>query len=452
MSSSSTAMATGREQADRNAAARPMKRVVVLGANGTMGFQSGALFAGAGASVVFLARSREKAEQGRAGAGKAVRSTAITRRIEVGSYADLAAVVPAADLVFEALAEDFALKNEIFEQVDRHRRADAIIATVTSGLSISELAAAHSESFQRNFLGLHFFNPPQVIVGTELVMGQHTDGALADFVEAYAESRLGRLMVRTADTAGFAGNRIGFKVLNEAAQLAEVYGPALIDKLIGPYTGRALAPLATIDLVGWDVHRAIVDNVCVKVQGDEALETLRLPSYMRALIDAGLLGSKSGGGFFRRGAGRERYVLDVGRGEHVPLDQVELPSLPFIDQIVALHHLGEYGRAMQLFCRASGAEAELARRVIAGYISYAFGRVGEVTPSIAGIDRIMAAGFNWAPPSALVDLMGIEAAVEMIRESGLVVPELLSDRLDRGDTSPLFSDPALSVGRYFVAR
>ena len=142
---------------------------------------------------------------------------------------------------------------------------------MTSGLSINALAEGRSESFRRNFLGLHFFNPPNVIVGTELDRrARDTDPELVDFVEAFArdDSSAARSCApRTRPR--FAGNRVGFKVLNEAAQLAEEHGPLLVDRIVGPYTGRALTPLATIDLVGWDIHRAIVDNI-YKNTHDEA--------------------------------------------------------------------------------------------------------------------------------------------------------------------------------------
>ena len=73
--------------------------------------------------------------------------------------------------------------------------------------------------------------------------------------------RLGRRLIVAKDRPAFAGNRVAFKVLNEVAQLVPGYGVVFLDYLIGPHTGRAMAPLATIDLVGWDVHEAIVDNV-----------------------------------------------------------------------------------------------------------------------------------------------------------------------------------------------
>ena len=83
-------------------------------------------------------------------------------------------------------------------------------------------------------------------------------------------------MIECADTPAFAGNRIGFKVLNEVAQLAADYGVAYMDQLVGSHTGRALPPLATIDLVGWDVHKAIVDNLW-EYTDDEAHDSFVLP-------------------------------------------------------------------------------------------------------------------------------------------------------------------------------
>ena len=323
-------------------ARRSIGHVVVLGANGTMGYGSGALFTTAVPKVTFLARTREKAEQGLAAAVKQVRSPTVADRVECGSYdEDFERVVANADLVFEAVTEKLELKEQFFERVERVRRPDSIVATVTSGLSINRLAQGRSESFRRHFMGLHFFNPPNVIVGTELIPGRDTDPALVDFVEAFAERRLGRVMIRTADTPGFAGNRVGFKVLNEVAQLAEEYGPALVDRLVGPYTGRALPPLATIDLVGWDIHQAIVDNIH-QLTDDEAHETLALPGYMRELIRKGTLGRKTGGGFFKRDDDKQTLVLDPASGRYRPLSEVKLPDLSFIDEVTALHRVGDY--------------------------------------------------------------------------------------------------------------
>ena len=431
--------------------ARPIRHVVVLGANGNMGFGSGALFTRSVPRVTFLARTKEKAEQGLQAAQRQVRSGTVANRVETGSYDDdLERALKSADLIFEAVTEQLDLKRLFFERIDRARRPDSIVATVTSGLSINLLAEGRSESFRRHFMGLHFFNPPNVIVGTELVAGDDTDPALLNFVEAYCERELGRVMVRTNDTPGFAGNRVGFKVLNECAILAEEHGPLLMEKLIGPYTGRALTPLKTVDLVGWDIHRAIVDNIHEGAP-DEAHATLKLPSYMAKLMAEGTLGRKSGKGFFMRGPDKERLVLDPGRSTYQLESEVKLPNLDYIDAVARLHRVGRYEEAMKVFLTASGREAQIARKVIAGYIAYSFARVGEVVEDIEGIDRIMGFGFNWAPPSVLVDTMGLRGVAAMIEEAELELPSILERALKSTTSSTFFKMPNVHPGRFFVA-
>ncbi len=432
------------------ARSRKLEHVVVLGANGTMGYGSGALFTQAVPKVTFLARTKAKAEEGLGDAVKQVRSPTVASRAHVGDYDhDLDAAVADADLVFEALTEDFDVKKAMFDRVEEARRDDAIVATVTSGLSINKLCEGRGNAFRKNFLGLHFFNPPNVIVGTELIAGDDTDPELVDFIEAFSRARLGREIVRTADTPAFAGNRVGFKVLNEAAQLAEEHGPVLVDKLVGPYTGRAMTPLATIDLVGWDIHRAIVDNVYENTS-DEAHETNKLPAYMDKLMERGVLGNKTGRGFFWR-EDKVRHVLDPVSGDYKPEAEVSLPDLSYIDDVAHLYAQGRYREGIQGFLGAEGEYAAIARKVIAGYISYAFHRVGEVTETIDGVDRIMGMGFNWAPPSVLVDTMGAPAAVEMIAKSGLPVPSNLEEIARSGTSERLFQHPHINPGRFFVA-
>ena len=156
-----------------------IKNVVVLGANGTMGAGSGEVFAAGGCDVVFLARDAEKAHQGLLTAQNMAKSARLADRITVGSYdQDLERSVAKADLVFEALAEEIELKKTFFTRVDKCRRPESIVATVSSGLSIAEMARGRSESFRRNFLGIHLFNPPNVIVGTEVIPHAETDPTL----------------------------------------------------------------------------------------------------------------------------------------------------------------------------------------------------------------------------------------------------------------------------------
>src|SRR6185436_991833 len=120
-----------------------------------------------------------------------------------------------------------------------------------------------------------------------------------------------------------------------------------------------------IDFVGWDVHKAIVDNLHAHTR-DEAHAAFAMPPYMQALLDKGVLGDKSGGGFFTKGA---------------PFDgkAAELPEIA--RKMSALHRVGRYQQALDAFAEAGGPDAELMRKVILGYLSYGLNRVGEVVES-----------------------------------------------------------------------
>jgi hypothetical protein len=127
-----------------------------------------------------------------------------------------------------------------------------------------------------------------------------------------------------------------------------------------------------------------------------------------------------------------------------------MPDLTYIAPIAALHRDGRYREAMQLFARAPGPWAALARKVVAGYVSYAFHRAGEVTEGIGGIDDIMGFGFNWAPPSVLVDILGLKAVVEMMDEARLPVPAVLEEALSNGVAKAFYTNPHGNIGRFFV--
>ncbi|GIW40008.1 MAG: 3-hydroxyacyl-CoA dehydrogenase [Candidatus Binatia bacterium] len=428
-----------------------LRKVAILGANGTMGAGSAEVFAAGGCEVFLLARSRDRALEGVRVAQNLAKSERIADRMQVGSYdEDFEKAVGSADLVFEALAEDLQLKSLFFERVDACRRPDSVVATVSSGLSIARMASGRSESFQRHFLGIHLFNPPNVIVGTEVIPHGGTDPELVRELVPLLERRFGRKVVVCRDKPAFCGNRVGFKVLNEVAQLAGRHGVAFLDYLIGPHTGRAMPPLATVDLVGWDVHKAIVDNVYELVR-DEAHEAFRLPDYMARLVDEGRLGNKTPdrGGFYKRvqkDGRRVELCLDPSTGEY---HEPRVEKIPFVERMKELHHVGKYRDAWREFASATGPEAELAHRVVLGYVSYALHRVGpdEVVDHARDVDRIMAFGFNWAPPTVLVDLLGLRETWNLLDRYGLPVPPLLREARP-GER--LYQERSGNIGRFFA--
>jgi 3-hydroxyacyl-CoA dehydrogenase len=422
-------------------------KVVIIGANGTMGAGAGCVFAGAGYNVTLLARSSEKCVAALTDVQNDARAEAIGERISLGTYeSDLARGIGQAGVIFESLAEDLPLKKQFFELVDKYRRPESIVATGSSGLSIAEMCAGRSDSFRSHFLGIHLFNPPHVIVGTEVIPGPDTDATVLKNSVEMLTKRLGRKVIVTEDKPAFVGNRVGFKVLNEVAQLATEHGVAFIDYLIGPHTGRAMAPLATVDLVGWDVHQAIVDNVFANTS-DEAHSCFKMPAYMKRGLEQGCLGDKTPerGGFYKR-AGADVSVLDPNTGNYVPMTKPA--PIEFVEQMKYLHRVGRYSEALKVLAEAKGADADLCRRVVLGYVSYALNRVGEVAATASDVDSIMSYGFNWAPPTAIVDLLGAKNTITMLDRLNLPVPKVVQQAAST-DTK-LFMGGVLQYGRTFV--
>jgi 3-hydroxyacyl-CoA dehydrogenase len=432
---------------------RPIRKIVVLGANGAMGAGAAAVFASAGIPTTMLARTLDKAEAGRARAEQMSKGKIAPKSIAIGTYDnDLAKVASDADLIFECVAEDLDTKRQVFALIDRVRSPGTIVATVSSGLSIAAMCAGQSDDFRAHFLGVHLFNPPTIIRGCELIAHPGTDPAVTAEVKGLLETALDRVVVECADTPAFAGNRIGFKVLNEVAQLAEEHGVAYMDQLVGAHTGRALAPLATIDLVGWDVHKAIVDNLH-RATRDECYEHFALPAYMQRGIDRGHLGRKTRdkGGFFRvegKGADMRTFVLDPRSGDYRPLVEVAPPVPAFIERMKGALRTHDHRGAMDVLCAATDREAELLRQILLGYISYGLGLVGEVVERPRDIDRIMGFGFNWAPPSVLVDAIGPSRTITLLEQAKLPVPHVVREAASH--QRPLFNEPAVDSSRFFV--
>jgi 3-hydroxyacyl-CoA dehydrogenase len=423
-------------------------KVVVLGGNSVMGAAAAHLFAAAEYDVTILARSMEKARAGLAAAQAAAHSEAIAERISLGAYDDdLAHAVAQADIVFEALAEDMALKREFFAAVDRYRNPGSIVATTSSGLSIDEMSRGFSHSFRRNFLGIHLYNPPHQLVGTEVIPNPDTDPAVLERTLQTLAKRLGRKVIVTRDRPAFVGNRVGVKVINEAAHLAAEHGVAFIDYLFGPHIGRVMSPLQTVDVVGWAIIKAVLDDVYFNCAGEER-QFFRLPEYMEKAFAEGRRGDKTPqlGGFYRR-RGRTAEVLNPKTGDY----QLLTPPKPieFVERMKGLHRVGRYREAMAVLAEADGPEADLARRFVLGYVSYALTRVGEVVERASDVDTIMTFGFNCAPPSVLVDLIGAPTVVAMLRGYGLAVPAVVQQAASQ--RRRLFSGGMLDYGPSFGA-
>ena len=197
------------------------------------------------------------------------------------------------DLVIEAVVENLEAKKELFAELDRICGADAILATNTSALSVTEIAAATGRPEQ--VVGLHFFNPAPLLPLVEVVRAELTADDAFDAAHGFVE-RLGKTPVRCSDTPGFVVNRVLIPLLNDCIRVLDEarVAPEDLDTAMKAGAGWPMGPCELVDLVGLDVH----------VHASEALyEKLREPRMappprLVAMANAGLLGRKSGRGFF----------------------------------------------------------------------------------------------------------------------------------------------------------
>jgi len=423
-----------------------IKAVAVLGASGTIGSLTGGLIAQNGIKVYFLSRTRQGAERGLERAITQARSEVISRNIVCGDYDHLLeSALAEADWVIEAVTEDLAIKRRMYEKVEQFKRPETIVSSTTSSLPLTALAQGRSDNFKRNFLSTHFYNPPGRMLACEVAAQPDTDLGVFAFMKGFLEHKLRRVVIPVKNIAGFAGNRIAFLLFSRITALAEEYGVEMIDYLIGPYTGRVMPPLATLDLVGLDIHKAIINSLHENTN-DEMHNCFILPDYINKMIDVRALGNKTKGGFYKRLESGKCVFFEPETCDYVPAIE---PHAAFVEKAKHLIHMGMYKEAFDTIKATHCREADIVMDILCTYVAYSYSRVGEVTEpefGIDGIDRVMSFGFNWASPSVILEMLGgREFVVEVLHRKGLEVPESLKTESE----SPL---KILNSGRYFVAR
>lgn len=276
--------------------------IAVLGA-GTMGQGIAQLAAAAGhptrlfdANAEALARGLERALAGLATAvskGKLATADGAAAAQRLSSSSELAGAVAGAGLVIEAIPEQLALKIELLREVAGLAPADCVLASNTSSLSLTEIAAGSGRPGQ--VVGMHFFNPPPVMRLLELVRAEQTTPATLAFARAVGE-RMGKEVIEVRDSPGFASSRLGIALAMEAIRMLEegVASAADIDRAMELGYNHPMGPLKLTDLVGLDVRLAIAEHLSRELGGVR----FQPPQMLKRLVRAGKLGRKSGAGFF----------------------------------------------------------------------------------------------------------------------------------------------------------
>jgi 3-hydroxybutyryl-CoA dehydrogenase len=233
----------------------------------------------------FLTRKVEKGQL-----GQEDRDAAVGRLRVTTDLADLADC----ELVIEAAFEDMVVKDALMRELSELLRPEAIVATNTSALSVTEIAASYARP--ERVVGMHFFNPAPLMKLVEIVRAQRTDDDAFESAYAFAGS-LGKEPIRCNDTPGFVVNRILIPLLNDCVRVLDEAGvsPEDLDTAMRFGAGWPMGPTRLLDLVGTDVH----------VHASEALwqglrePRMAAPARLVAMAKAGKLGRKSGEGFYR---------------------------------------------------------------------------------------------------------------------------------------------------------
>ena len=279
-----------------------MIRTIAVIGTGTMGRGIAYLAAVSGYDTVL-----HDADNGALDAARAAIESTLRKGVEKGKLDDAAAhdalervhlandlepAVRGADLIVEAVPENFELKKELFAQADLFCGEEAILASNTSSISITKLASCVER--RDRFIGLHFFNPPHVMKLIEIVRGERTSDETVAQARAVAE-KMGKTPIIVRDSPGFATSRLGVAIGLEAMRMLEegVASAADIDRAMELGYNHPMGPLRLTDLVGLDVRLGIAEYLAQTLG-----PRFDPPQILRDMVARGELGKKTGKGFY----------------------------------------------------------------------------------------------------------------------------------------------------------
>ncbi|MDQ3060453.1 MAG: 3-hydroxyacyl-CoA dehydrogenase/enoyl-CoA hydratase family protein [Pseudomonadota bacterium] len=377
--------------------------------------------------------------------------------IQPANYEEHMHLLQDCDLVIEAIAERMDWKTALYHQIAPFVRDSAIVASNTSGLSITTLSQALPESIKPRFCGIHFFNPPRYMALVELINTPTTEPQVLDDLEAFVTSALGKSVVRAHDTPNFVANRVGIAGMLATMKEAQTFGLTydVVDDLTGKKLGRASSgTFRTADVVGLDtmahVIKTLQDNLCPvgSVDGassgvlagggkveDPFADLYGTPPVLARLLEAKSLGQKTGAGFYKK-VGRDILRLDPDRMEYVP-------GGAQADEVVGRMLKKPAAERLRLLRHAEGAQPRFLWAILRDQFHYAAVHLASIAETARDIDLAMRWGFG-----------AKQGPFELWQEAGwLQVGQWIQEDIDAGkalSTAPLpdwvFSGPVAEAG------
>ena len=350
------------------------------------------------------------------------------KRITCGNIEDDMARLAEADWIVEAVIEKLDIKQAIYRMIDGVRKDGSIVSSNTSTIPCRELMAGMDESFQRDFLITHFFNPPRYMRLLEIVSGDKTRTQAITAVSEFADIELGKGVVECNDTPGFIANRIGTFWIQVA--VVEAFKGNVTVEQADAAIGRALGIPKTgifglMDLVGIDLMPLVGKSLYDAVPENDAYRALYgEPELIRKMIAEGSIGRKGKGGFYRlnkEGGKPVKEVIDLATGEY------STALRPTPDSVRAA------GPSPRALFEHGDAVSNFAWQVMSATLTYAADLIPEIADNVADVDDAMKLGYAWKQgPFELIDKIGAGWLAERLAAETRTVPELLKLAADKG--------------------
>ena len=312
-------------------------------------------------------------------------------RIQAANYEEHLERLGECDLIIEAIAERMDWKRDLYGKIAGHVAPHAIVASNTSGLSITQLSEALPENLRPRFCGIHFFNPPRYMTLVELIATPSTDPQILDQLETFATSTLGKSIVRAKDTPNFIANRVGIAGMLATMTEANKFGLSydVVDDLTGKKMGRASSgTFRTADVVGLDTMAHVINTLqtTLSPQTDPFYGNFGTPEVLQGLIKAGALGQKTKAGFYKKD-GKTILRLDPATQQYVPSDGKADPMVERMLKKPAAERL-------KLLRESTNPQAQFVWSILRDGFHYAAVHLATVADCARDVDCAMRWGFG----------------------------------------------------------
>ncbi|OQC09704.1 MAG: putative 3-hydroxyacyl-CoA dehydrogenase [Alphaproteobacteria bacterium ADurb.Bin100] len=350
------------------------------------------------------------------------------------------------DLIIEAIAERMDWKRDLYQKIAPFVAPHAIVASNTSGLSITTLSEALPEALKPRFCGIHFFNPPRYMTLVELINTPTTDPQILDDLETFVTSGLGKGVVRAHDTPNFVANRVGIAGMLATMKEVENFGLTwdVVDDLTGKKLGRASSgTFRTADVVGLDtlthVIKTLQDNLTLET--DPFYASFGTPAVLKKLLELGNLGQKTKAGFYKK-VGRDVLRFELDSGEYVP-------GGAKADEVYGRMLKKPAAERLRLLRNSEGPQGQFLWAILRNGFHYAAVHLGTIADNARDVDQAMRWGFGMQ-----------QGPFELWQEAGwLDVAKMVQEDIDAGKAlcnTPLpewvFKGPVAEAGGVHTAQ